>query len=31
MRNLDNLIDQYINGELSKEEIYNKLYDFYNK
>lgn len=28
MRNLDNLIDQYINGELSKEEIYNKLYDF---
>lgn len=31
MRNLDNLIDQYINGELTKEEIYNKLYDFYNK
>lgn len=30
-RNLDNLIDQYINGELTKEEIYNKLYDFYNK
>ena len=28
MRNLDNLIDQYINGELTKEEIYNKLYDF---
>lgn len=31
MRNLDNLIDQYINGELTKEEIYNKLYEFYNK
>ena len=31
MRNLDKLIDQYINGELTKEEIYNKLYDCYNK
>ena len=29
--NLDNLIDQYINGELTKEEIYNRLYEFYNK
>lgn len=31
MRNLDNLIDQYINRELTQKEIYKKLYDFYNK
>lgn len=31
MSNLDNLIDQYINGERTKEEIYNKLYELNNK
>lgn len=31
MRNFDNLIDQYINGERTKEEIYNKLYELNNK